>query len=168
MINTIEIKVAYLLKNKSAPSNLTNDQITKYITPYLYPAAAICANIVQGDTVYMNSTSESNFSYLLNFTSSIYTNIYNETERNIIALFLTCSAQNLLDSFLVEKIERILSYNTELVEINYLIEELKYKLASYYISQNTNSNRILQLINELDSIEESHNAINLYDKNPEI
>ena len=174
MINVAYLKLNQLMYDRDIISSDTVDliKLKLHINNYVYPLGSVYQNFLIDREIYFQYTYTENITYFFNIFKLIFTAYYSEQECYLLAIFFTSLIYEYAGNFnsnFVNLIEQNF-INSNKIEINYIIEELKFKLAFFYLLQN-NRTRLSQLITELELIEDEHNDIDInatYDKIDEV
>ena len=164
MINTAYLKLNQIMYDRDIVSSNTVDliKLKLYTDNYIYPLGSIYQNFLINREIYFQYSYLENIAYFFNIFKLIFSTYYSEQECYLIAIFFTSLVYEYAGNFnsdFVNLIEQNF-INSNKIEINYIIEELKFKLAFFYLLQN-NRTRLSQLITELELIEDQHNSIEI-------
>lgn len=166
MFDVMNLKLSTIIRNYQIVSEDTIDmeKYNKILHSYIYPFGIFPINALDLNPRLVTLSEEEMLEYLSTLLHSMFSNLYSEEEYSIIIyyLFLRFEGRMTYDSTKVAKIEELIKIAQNKPEIIYLQEELKFNLASHYSLTMTNNERLIQLLNELETIEKAHNAFNMY------
>ena len=164
MINISYTKLNNLMyeRNQVTQNDIDLDKLLTYINDFTYPLGSIYRNFSINREIYFQYSYLENIAYFFNIFKLIFSTYYSEQECYLIAIFFTSLVYEYAGNFNLDFVNLIEQnfINSNKIEINYIIEELKFKLAFFYLLQN-NRTRLSQLITELELIEDQHNSIEI-------
>lgn len=156
------LTLANILKNKLPFDQTKITSIIESINAFKYPLGVIPISALENNPLYDVAIND-NINYLNDFTQYIFKNIYTQDEINIINVYLLL--RNISQYVLSEEILAILipliNIHSEKIEIEYCLDEIRYKYLIHLVYTNTNQNQINELMSYLSSIEEAHNSFRL-------
>lgn len=108
-------------------------------------------------------TEEENAEYFNNFVHFVFNDLYTDEEYNVICQFLLIRIYSLngYSNDTIENLRTAFKTETDKAEITYLIEELKFRLLSFFTVANRNLDEADELLAELEPIEDAHNKFKI-------
>jgi hypothetical protein len=166
-MNLLNARLLYDIKNNitlSEDSYLDAYDIDEEIRKYHYPLDIFPQNAY--NDVY-GTNFNATYTYLKTNCSWLWRNFYTEQEVEIIVIFLISIGAMAFDGYnydaeLVAAFQRLINTTTTKEEIQFCLDEFKYKLLMYYISHKLEPALVAQYFTELDAIEEEHNSMILF------
>ena len=161
MISLTSINLMMYLKNKQLLSQEKYIKFKEKIKDYVYPMGAIPTFAMIHNQLYSLATLKENVEYFDNILNNLYNDIYTKEEIEIIKAYLItiCYSDYIYDDVLTEFFSPFVYMNSEKLEIKYCLEEIKFRfLQSLMYNQSNDDELINKLFNELEPIEQSHNA----------
>lgn len=156
------LTLANMLKNKLPFDQTKMTSIIESISDFKYPLGIIPVSAFENNSLY-DVTINENINYLNNFTQYIFKNIYTQDEINIINVYysLINISQYVLSKEVLAVLIPLINIHSKKIEIEYCLDEIRYKYLIHLVYTNTNQNQINELISYLSSIEEAHNNFRL-------
>lgn len=166
MIDLFKIKLSNALVQKQKISEvLDKNSLNSALKQYLYPVGIIPTNALESGTLYKISSYKENKEYLLDAFNFLFEDKYSNEEKNILILYYIIRAygQFILRDDMLQELIPLLDIHSEKKEIEYILEELKYKYLQHLINSGSQNEieKIQSLIDELEPIESSHNHFNI-------
>ena len=165
MINLMSIKLTAIIRKQQIVSQDTIDmeKYNKALQEYIYPLGILPMNAFDTNSNLSNLSEQEKLDYFSDLLHSMYNTLYTEEEYNIIYYYLLTRIQGKLTYTpkLIEQLEALVISTQTKKDIIYLQEELKFRLATHYSLTMTNDNRLFELLDELESIEDTHNAFQM-------
>ena len=165
MINLMNLKLTSIIRKKQILSEETIDlnKYNKFLATYIYPIGILPINAFESNTVFNTLSEDEKVDYFKALLHSMFNNIYTEEEYNIIIYYLISRIYEKLTypNDLLTKLESLVHVQEEKKEIIYFQEEIKFRLATHYSLTMSNEERLFELLDELEPIEDSHNEFQI-------
>ena len=165
MINLITIKLTTIIRKQQIISEdtINLEKYNKALQEYIYPIGILPMNAFDTNPILAGLSEKEKKEYFTALLHSMYNNLYTDEEYEIILYYLLMRTSNKLTyaTDLITKIEQLIKLTVTKQEIIYLQEELKYRLATHYSLAMTNDERLFELLDELEPIEDSHNKFQI-------
>lgn len=142
------------------------EKILEYSNDFKYN---IGISTEQSLNIFITNHREINYNtaknFFINNNEVLFKQFYSKEEQDIITAFhlVYCLPELIYDSEeYATFLESFLNITSSKEELTYCIEEIKYRLATYYIVKGIKLDVASQLIQELEQIEDRHNATNIF------
>lgn len=173
-MNLLDARLLYDIKhlnNFSEDSFLEVYHIDEEIGKYRYPLDIFPQNAFNEMPLVYTYTET--YNYLKTNCTWLWRNFYTTDEIDVIVVYLISIGAMAFDGYnynpeIVAAFERLVNTTSDKIEIQFCIDEFKYKLLMHYITRNIHPELVTQYFTDLDAIEETHNHILLFgEKLPE-
>ncbi len=169
-MNLVELIIYNSFSSLTVPqdSEVLQERLIEYKDQFKYPIGIVTEQIlsIMKDKYIKKEVSFNNMQNFLNQIDPIlYKQLYNSNEQAIITGFhlIWClSFPPSMEAQLITYFENLINLSSSKEEIIYCLEEIKYRLLSYYVVHGINQQRINELIEELEPIEERHNSMEIF------
>lgn len=157
------LSLVYLLINR-LPCN--ENQLTAFkakLDQFVYPLGMIPANAITNNDAYKQHSVQENIEYFADFTEFLFDDVYSTEEINIINIYL--GLLNLsgytLDDDVIDIVSPLIQIHSNKEEIEYCLDEIRYKYLIHLIYSKVSSDEIQPLIAQLSAVEDAHNSLTL-------
>lgn len=159
MINIKELRLIQIIQTQALPKP---DEIISFqddIIKYAYPIGIIPPEAFN-TKLFLEGNLDHNLEYIETLLNLLFANYYSKEEIAICATFLSFNILTsiLLNETYIKRITPLLSKHSDKDEIQYIIDELKYRYLQYLLYSHTDDAQIDSLIEELSLIETEHNT----------
>lgn len=155
-----QVQLMFNLKMREIPTEETVAASRELIKRYAYPVGIINTEVLREGKVYQNYSIDQNYTFLKQFITTVFSIYYNESEINIITIYLLNFVYNNteMNDKLLKFVNPILFNHSEKEDVEYCLDSLRYaRLIAMLYLEDVDESLLRRLFAELKDIEEQHN-----------
>lgn len=165
-MNIASLPLARILKNRLSFDSTKADYLKEEITNLKYPLGAFPINIVKSNKIYRNISMTDNIEYFNQFINYLYSDIYSQSEINIINIYLSLLVEfkEILKKEEISYLVPLINIDSNKKEIQYCLDEIRYRYLTHLIhTDSDDENTIQKLFNKLLPIEQEFNSFQMWE-----